>query len=195
MGDTVHFGDDRDLVPPRYRNQIGKRYKSAHERGYVTRADIVYEFAEMLKAQGETLSREKLVRMLTALDRGYSINAKTLSFDMGYVRGEKLAGKFHFNSHRIEVVEKDGSTTPYDSLRKATEARGCSKEAGRKWLKLDGKPNRRGEVWRYVDSQQDRYTAPPPEMRKKGVPRPIPRWLQLRMLREKFLATLSDTES
>lgn len=113
----------------------------------------------MLKERGETLTREKLARMLTALDRGYSINAKTISLDLRRARKNALARDWQFSSHRVEVLESDGqTTTTYDSLRYAAYKRGCSKEAARKWLKLNGKPNRRGEVWTYVDPPHERST-------------------------------------
>lgn len=158
MGPTVHFGDDRDLVPVRYRDQIGRRYKSPHDAGHVARGRIVYAFAQELKARGETLTRDKLVRMLVALDRGYEINAQRLSFDLHNARDKEFAEYGHFNSHRINVEDQSG-VTPYISLGDAARQRGCSKEAARKWLMLDGKPNRRGEIWTYVDPPHERSTV------------------------------------
>ena len=158
MDEGVHFGDDRDLVPPRYRDQIGRRYRSPHEAGYVKRRRIVEEFVRLLAERGETLTGEKLARMLTALDRGHRVSPKTLSFDLRKLRGWGRVQEGHLNSHRV-AVEDAGGARAYASLRDAARQEGCSKDAARRWLALGGAANRRGQVWTYADPPEGRSGA------------------------------------
>ncbi len=146
--------DDSDLVPPRYKDQIGRRYRSPHESGYVRRRVIVQEFARQLAIKQELLTTEKVARMLNALDRGHKVNARTISYDLAALRKRGQAQPFP-NGHRM-VVEDSSGKRLYGSLRQAAMEEGCSKEAARKWLMKPEAPNRRGQTWSYYDPPEDR---------------------------------------
>jgi hypothetical protein len=148
------MSDDSDLVPTRYKDQIGRRYRSPHENGYVRRRVIVQEFARQLAIKKELLTTEKVARMVTALDRGHRVNARTISYDLAALRELGRAQSFP-NGHRVVVEDKSGKRI-YPSLRQAAMEEGCSKEAARKWLMKPGTPNRRGQRWSYYDPPEER---------------------------------------
>lgn len=153
---------DDKLVPAKYRDQIGRRYRSPHQLGYIRRRPIVMEFVRGLLIEGQWPTTEKIARMIKALDRGHVINSKSISRDLYHLRKERKVWRYP-NGHRIKVEDSEG-TRIYPSLRWAADAEGCSKETARKWLMKPGQANRRGQVWSYVDSPEER---PRTNQRKK----------------------------
>lgn len=157
------MADDK-LVPAKYRDQIGRRYRSPHQSGYIRRRPIVMEFVRGLLIEGEWPTTEKIAHMIKALDRGHVINSKSISRDLYLLRKERKVWRYP-NGHRIKVEDSEGSRI-YPSLRWAADTEGCSKEAARKWLMKPGQANRRGQVWSYVDSPEER---PKTNQRKKPI--------------------------
>lgn len=149
-----------------YRDQIGRRYRSPADVGYVRRRQIVQEFARQLALKGEVLTLEKLEKMIRQLDRGHLINSKTISYDLAALRKNNKVDPYHLNSHRVTVEDDDGERH-YTSIRDAARQEGCSVEGARKWLLGDGKPNRKGQVWTYFDPESELSTA---NLRKKREP-------------------------
>ncbi|MFD2237677.1 hypothetical protein [Aureimonas populi] len=154
---------DDELVPAKYRGQIGRKYRSPHQSGYVRRRPIVMEYVRSLLIDGEWPTTEKIARLIEALDRGHVVNSKTISYDLYHLRKEGKVWRYP-NSHRVKVEDSEGPRI-YPSLRWAADAEGCSKEAARKWLMKPGQMNRRGQIWSYVESPEDR---PKTNQRKKG---------------------------
>jgi hypothetical protein len=145
---------DDEHVPPAFRDQIGRKYRSRQNGPYVRRRPIVIEYIRSLALKGEVVTTEKIRRMLEALERGYALNSKAISKDLTLLREHKRIQPYP-NGHRIRVDDAEGSRE-YPSLRWAAAAEGCSKEAARKWLMKPGQPNRRGQVWSYIDSADER---------------------------------------
>ena len=158
--------DDECLVPEMYRDQIGRRYRSPSDVGYVRRRKIVQEFVRQLALKREVLTFEKIEKMLRQLDRGHLINSKTISYDLERLREDGKVDLYHLNSHRVTVEDDDGERH-YTSIRDAARQEGCSVEGARKWLLGDGKPNRKGQVWTYFDPETELSTA---NSRKKRQP-------------------------
>ena len=156
------MNDDESLIPTNYRDQIGRRYSSPHEAGYAKRLEIVIAYGEELAARGESVTSDKIGRMLKALNRGYSVNAKTISLDMAALRHLGLASRYP-NGHRIQVIDGKATRT-YSSLRQAAKAERYSVEAARRHLLKPGQPNSRGQLWSYLDPPGER---PKPNRRPK----------------------------
>ncbi len=143
-----------ELVPEKFRKQIGAKYRSPHQAGYVRRRKIVMEYVRELLLKGEYPTTYKIAKMTEALNRGHVINSKTVSYDLYHLRKDGKVWRFP-NGHRIKVEDSEGQRI-YPSLRWAADSEGCSKEAARKWLMKTGQANRRGQTWSYVDAPEDR---------------------------------------
>jgi hypothetical protein len=154
--------NEDELVPVKFRDQIGKRYRSPHQSGYVRRRPIVMEYVRSILMKGEWPTTEKISRLIEALDRGHVINSKTISYDLYLLRKNKKVWCFP-NGHRIRVEDEEGPRI-YPSLRWAADNEGCSKEAARKWLMKSGQANKRGQIWSYAEAPEDR---PKTNQRKK----------------------------
>jgi hypothetical protein len=155
---------DIELIPAKYRAQIGKRYRSPNEVGYVRRRQIVMEYVRELILRGEWPTTVKIEKMIAALNRGHVINSKTISYDLYLLRKDKRVWPYP-NGHRIKVEDSAG-TRIYPSLRWAADGEGTSKEAARKWLMKPGQANRRGQIWSYVEAPED---IPKTNRRKRQV--------------------------
>jgi hypothetical protein len=145
----------RSFLPSWLEAQRGLTYRKARNarmRRFMSKSAIVARFADELEARGERVTHSKIRAMLRGLRRGYATDARAISRLLHYYRSRKR--EKYANGHRVEV-EDGGQTRAYKSLNEAANGEGCSPESVRGWART-GAPNRRGQVWRFVDPAFER---------------------------------------
>ncbi|MCL4709614.1 MAG: hypothetical protein KJZ73_00060 [Pseudorhodoplanes sp.] len=119
----------------------------------MSKSAIVARYARELEAQGIRVTHQVIRAMLISLGRGYSTTAQAISFVLHVWHGRSPREKYP-NGHRVQVTDGDRIKT-YKSLIEAADGEDCSPESVRLWARSRW-PNRRGQVWQYLDPATQR---------------------------------------
>lgn len=135
------------------RNLSYRQERTNPRNTFMSKSAIVARYARELEAQGIRVTHQVMRAMLKSLGRGYSSTAQAISFTLHVLQGPSPREKYP-NSHRVQVIDQ-GKIKTYKSLNEAARAEGCSPESVRLWAR-SRRPNRRGQVWQYLDPAAQR---------------------------------------
>ena len=152
--------------PPWLQEQRGLTYQTERtkERSpFRRKSDIVATYIDELEALGERATHPVIRALLKSLNRGYATNSVAIS-RLLHGAGKGDPDYIFPNGHRVSVNDAKG-VRQYKSLNKAADEEGCSPESVRQWAK-SGKPNRKGQVWAFVDPARERSKRKKPNRAK-----------------------------
>lgn len=163
IANIIHFGMPTVTmlghIPPWLAEQRGLTYheeRTKPKSRFMGKSAIVAKYARDLQRRDGRVTHSRLRVLLRWLRRGYALDPQSISRLLHGVYPDRSRFEKYPNGHRVQVNDR-GKVKMYKSLNEAARAEGCSPESVRLWAR-SRRPNRKGQVWQYLDLAAQRST-------------------------------------